>query len=182
LTPEIAVIKTSRLTYRIHQFRHALRIPTRVVATASIRPYLSEAQLALFRQMQASEQFHAYATLQQLKNLGQSDPDLLTAALLHDIGKIIYPLSAWERAAIVLGKRFFPRSAQRWGEGRPRGFHRPFVVAARHAEWGADLADRAGASRLAVTLIQRHQEPLPVNPNSREDRLLNALQSADDTH
>jgi hypothetical protein len=86
----------------------------------------------------------------------------------------------WERVVIVLGKRLFPRTVRRWGEARPRGLCRPFVVAARHAEWGADLAARAGASSQTVRLIRRHQNPPDPHPGSRAERLLAALQQADD--
>ena len=120
--------------------------------------------------------------VQRLKDEGQNHPDLLTAALLHDVGKILHPLSPLERAVIVLGKKFFPRLASRWGKGTPRDFRRPFIVAERHAEWGADLAARAGASTMTVNLIRRHQDALLENPISLEDHLLTALQSADDSN
>ena len=174
------MIQTSRLTYRVNQFWRALRTPARVVDTGQISPCLSPSQMALFRQMQPSEQWHASLVVQRLKEAGQDHPALLTAALLHDGGKILYPLSPLERAVIVLGKKFFPRLASRWGKGTRRDFRRPFIVAERHAEWGADLAARAGASTMTVNLIRRHQDAPLEKPRSLEDRLLRALQSADE--
>jgi predicted HD phosphohydrolase len=132
--------------------------------------------------MQPSEQWHASLVVQRLKEDGQDHPALLTAALLHDVGKILYPLSPLERATIVLGKKFFPRLASRWGKGTPWGFRRPFVVAERHAEWGADLAARADASAKTVNLIRRHQDAPLEKPRSLEDCLLRALQGADDSN
>ena len=176
------MIQTSRLTYRVNQFWRALRTPAHVVDTGQISPYLSPSQMALFRQMQPAEQWHASLVVQRLKEAGQDHPDLLTAALLHDVGKILHPLSPLERAVIVLGKKFFPRRASRWGKGTPRDFRRPFVVAERHAEWGADLAARAGVSTMTVNLIRRHQDARLEKPRSLEDRLLRALQSADDSN
>ena len=129
--------------------------------------------------MQPSEQWHASHVVQRLKVEGQDHPDLLTAALLHDVGKIPYPLSPLERTLIVLGKKFFPRLASRWGKGEPRDFRRPFVVAERHAEWGADLAACAGAPTMTVNLIRRHQDAPLEKPRSSEDRLLRVLQSVD---
>ena len=75
---------------------------------------------------------------------------------------------------IVLGKKLFPRLISRLGRGTPQSFRRPFVVAERHADWGADLAARAGASTMTVNLIRRHQD-FPTNG----DPLLLALQAAD---
>jgi hypothetical protein len=166
----------SRLTYRVNQFCRALRTPAGAVDTAQISPYLPPAQIALFRQMQPFEQQHAARVMQRLRNAGQTHADLLAAALLHDVGKILYPLAPLERAVIVLGRKFFPRLASRWGEGTPRGLRRAFVVSERHAAWGADLAARAGVSARAVRLIRLHQDP------AEEDPLLRALQEADDSN
>jgi len=172
----------SRLAYRIRQFWNALTAPRRRVETEMLLPHLPPSQIVLFRQMQPSEQTHAYQILERLKAAGQTDPDLLAAALLHDIGKVLYPLSILERVVVVLGKRFFGRSAKRWSEGTPNRLRRPFVVAAHHPGWGADLAEKAGAPSRTVDLIRRHQDPISTNPGSHTERLLAALQEADDAN
>ncbi|MBN2386594.1 MAG: HD domain-containing protein [Anaerolineales bacterium] len=165
----------SRLRYRSRQFWRAMKMPSVEVATSDLSPHLSPVQLTLFRRQQPSEQVHAWFVLQRLVQSGHTDPDLKTAALLHDIGKILYPLAVWERVLIVLVKQLLPRLAGRWGQGTPRGLQRPFVVAAQHADWGADLARQADASPRTVDLIRHHQDPLPI-----DDPLLIALQAADD--
>ena len=170
----------SRLAYRTRQFRNALFSARPQVETQAIFPPLTSAQVALFRRMQPSEQAHAHLVFQRLRDAGQTDPDLLTAALLHDVGKILHPLSIFERAIIVVGKRLFPQAARRWGSGIPRGLRRPFVVAENHAAWGADLAEQAGASPLAVELIRCHQDALVPGADSPIGPLLAALQAADD--
>jgi len=170
----------SRLAYRARQFRNALLDPREHTDTPTIPPYLSPTQLVLFRRMQPSEQSHACCVLEQLRAAGQTDPRLLAAALLHDVGKILYPLSPFERVMIVVGKRFFPRAARRWGQGKPTGLRRAFVVAAHHAEWGADLAAQAGASTRTVELIRHHQDTPTADPERHTDLLLAALQAADD--
>ncbi len=170
----------SRLAYRTRQFWNALPVPRKRVETGALLPHLSPPQIVLFRRMQPSEQAHAHQVLERLKAAGQTDPHLLAAALLHDVGKILYPLSLLDRVVIVLGKRFFRRRAGRWGEGTPGLFRRPFVVAAHHPAWGADLAEQAGASSRTVGLIRRHQDPPSPNPGSRTERLLAALQAADE--
>jgi len=165
----------SRLLYRARQFRLALFGPWPAVPNEALDPYLSPALIAIFRRMTPSEQAHSAAVLRRLQAAAHNDPDLFVAALLHDVGKLPFPLSVLDRVLIVLGKRFFPRTAERWGEGEPRGLRRPFVVAARHAGWGADLAAAAGASPRACDLIRRHQDFSPT-----DDALLAALQQADD--
>jgi hypothetical protein len=170
-----------RLIYRIQQYRQAIWPPSQAVETDQVRTHLTPPQLALFRQLQPSEQWHAFTVLQKLKSYRQNNPDLLAAALLHDIGKILYPLKSWERALIVVMRRVAPRRVQRWGQETPQGLSRPFVVACHHAEWGADLAERAGASKLTVKLIRHHEDTVMESSASRHDRFLRLLQQADDS-
>ena len=164
-----------RLAYRSRQFRRALLGPKTPVADSLLRPHLSPAQISLFRRMQPSEQAHASEVFARLTDVGQADPDLLAAALLHDAGKIRSPLTLPDRVLIVLGKRLFPQAVKRWGTGEPNGLHRPFVTAAQHPTWGAELASAAGAAPRTCDLILRHQD-VP----SADDPLLAALQEADD--
>jgi hypothetical protein len=166
--------RLARLAYRSRQFWLALTTRPGTVATDRLSPYLSPTQLTLFRRLQPSEQAHAYIVLRRLQDAGQIDPDLLAAALLHDIGKIIAPLTIWDRVLIVLVGRYLPGLAVRWSEGRPRGLRRPFIVAARHPDWGADLAAEAGASPRVQELIRRHQATDPAG-----DPQLIALQAVD---
>ena len=171
----------SRLAYRTRQFWLTLFGPQKKVDLPALRPYLLPAQIVLFQRMHPSEQAHAVRVMQRLQAAGHGEPELLSAALLHDVGKILSPLAAWERVAIVLGRHFFPGAVRRWSQGAPRGLHHPFVVAERHPAWGADLAAQTGASERTIDLISRHQEPLPGPPRSQTERMLAALQSADDS-
>jgi hypothetical protein len=139
----------------------------------------------LFYQMQPGEQAHSLEIYEQLLAQGETSPDLLAAALLHDVGKTRYPLQSWERAEIVIAKKLLPKRARQWGLGTPAGWKRPFVVAERHPEWGADMAAQAGASEMTVQLVLRHQDkinPAPFNHGEArpEEILLYRLQLLDD--
>jgi len=170
-----------RLSYRIQQFKLAILPPVQGVETGQIRTYLTPPQLALFRRLQRSEQWHAFSVQQKLLKGGQKNGDVLTAALLHDIGKIHYPLNVWERVLIVLVGRISPRMIIRWGQDTPQGLSKAFVVACHHAEWGADLAAHAGASKLTVELIRKHEEIVDINSTSQTDKILRSLQQADNS-
>jgi len=169
----------SRLAYRSRQFWNALFGPRKHL-TSELLLYLTPSQQQLFQRMQPSEQAHAFQLLKSLETAGQVQPDLLAAALLHDVGKTLHPLSIFDRVIIVLGKRLFPRRVMRWAEGAPKGLCLPFVVAEHHAQWGAELAADAGATPLTVELIRRHQEPPFPASSSQTEQLLAALQAADD--
>lgn len=186
-------MNAARLVYRTRQFWHTLRSSVSAEDLALASSVLSPSQLALFRKMQASEQSHSLRVFSSLVQQGENDPDLLTAALLHDIGKIQVPLRAWERVLIVLTGTICPECVRRWGvpvAGEPldqAGWRRAFIVAVQHPEWGAELAAGCGASPRTVNLIRRHQEKVTADnaggeavQSGYEALLLRKLQSADD--
>ena len=171
----------SQVWYRTRQFWLAWRAePPFDSELTAARSVLTTEQMNLFLLLQPSEQIHALRVLQTIQLQGESDPDLQTAALLHDIGKARAPLKLWERVVIVLGKRFFPRRAWSWGQGKPQGWKRPFVVAEQHPTWGGEMTAKVGLSPVAISLIRRHQTSDALDPARREeDRLLSILQAAD---
>lgn len=169
-----------RLTYRVQQFWDSLRLSPGAEEISEARQVLSPALMDLFRRMQPGEQAHSLKVFRSLVRDGADDIDLLQAALLHDVGKSLHPLWLWERVLIVLAKAVFPAQAWRWGQGAARGWRRALVVAQQHPEWGARLAEEAGASPRAVALIRRHQEPSGGVVSINDiDHLLRMLQACD---
>lgn len=169
------------ILYRAHQFWRTI--------TANIDPHdqqralewLNPEQVALFLQLQASEKNHALQMAGKLIEKGEHQPDLLAAALLHDVGKLRYRMNPLERAMVVLVKAFRPEAAHRWGripqsgwETAP-GWRKPFVLAEQHAAWGAELAREAGVSNLTVTLIRCHEHRHTGELTAIENDLLNTL-------
>ncbi len=136
--------------------------------------------------MPKAEQHHGVRTCQILEEQGFTDPDLMAAALLHDVGKTIAPPRLWERVFVVLVERFLPRMAARWrGQGPMtgalKGVRRGFLVRHYHAVWGAEMVAEAGAADRIVRLIRHHhangQGPRPES----SDTELIALHEADES-
>ena len=163
-----------RVIYRARQFWEAVHPRLDPAALEAAEALLPDGLWRLFRQMPPSEQAHALRVFRRLQALGCADPDLLTAALLHDVGKALRHPRLWERVAVVLAHRCCPRRARQWGEGEPKGWRRPFVLAARHPAWGAALAAEAGASERTVALIRQH------HTRDLHDAGLALLQEADE--
>lgn len=114
----------------------------------------------------------------RLVQAGELHPELLTAALLHDVGKAGHTINPLERGVIVVVQALFPKWADSWHTLSADGWKRPFAVAASHPEWGARAAHNAGASAAVENLIRRHHEMLK-SMNTIEDQLLQLLKEAD---
>ncbi len=169
--------------YRVKQFWEALAAPALDEAQlAEIQTHLSENEFALFCCFDRGEQWHSFQVMRTLKGSGYTQPDLLTAALLHDVGKTRLPLSLWGRSWIVLMQKAFPGKTAVWGQGSGQGWQRPFVVKAQHPAWGAEMASVAGSRELVVRLIRRHQDGVRETAVTDEDHLLRLLQWADNQH
>jgi hypothetical protein len=168
-----------RFRYRLNQYNSARKEHPSPEGLARAREALSPELFALFSRMLPFEQAHAIRVMKGVSAAGWQVPDLLAAALLHDVGKVRQPLRPWERALAVVVKALAPGLYRRWGRGKPTGWRAGIVVTAQHPAWGAEMVAAAGATEMVVWLIAHHQdESLPEGP---EDRLtmLQALQSVD---
>ncbi len=165
---------------RLRQGVRALLAGLRPVDFATARSILSPAEYGLFLRLRRSEQLHSLNVLRAVRTAGESDPDLLVAALLHDVGKTVAPFTLPERVLVVLVRRFAPALYARWGQGPPRGPTRAFAISQRHPAWSAELLAEAGSRATVVALARRHQERLSGPPQDELERLLLALQAADD--
>lgn len=181
------MVSARRIRYRISQFWRTLRAPCWPVDLEYAAARLTPELLTLFRRMSRAEQQHGIALCQALEARGHRAADVQVAALLHDCGKSVAPPRLWDRVLVVLGEAFLPRQAARWAAGEiPHGLTRGFVIRKRHAEWGAALAQQAGASPRAVALIREHHRGANDAPSPAEtlgpdfDALLRTLQELDD--
>lgn len=154
---------------RVRQFMTASRRPTGR-ETVLARTHLSSDLLGLFLHQHPRDIIHAADTARFLLARGETDPDLIAAALLHDVGKghqrrfdrVAYVVAGWLhlQARLEAGA-----SSREWRRAMARSLH--------HAEAGAAAIEAAGAPPRVVELTRLHHSP------AGEDGMLRALQEAD---
>jgi hypothetical protein len=170
-----------RIWYRISQFWRVLFARINPPDLSQALKGLSQDQRELFTRMQPGEQNHAVIVYRRLLEMGENQPDLLVAALLHDVGKLRYRMNPLERSMVVLVKVVLPKKALLWGElpsinwDSLPSWRKAFIVAEQHPEWGAELARKAGVSVLTENLIRQHDQPYSQGPDSEETGLLHKL-------
>lgn len=170
-----------KILYRPRQFWLALTARPGLPDLAEARLLLSPGELDLFERMQPGEQAHSLKVMRKLREeVGDAVlRELLIAALLHDVGKVLAPLQIWERVLVVTARWVLPHRVKVWGRGDLHSWRRPFVVAEQHPAWGAKLAEQAGSLPLVVDLIRWHQEVAGVSGNKTVESMLIQLKQAD---
>jgi hypothetical protein len=172
-----------RARYRVEQFAASLWQKATVEELDQAATRLPPAGAALFWRMAGRDQRHSLAVCNRLCQAGHEHPDLLAAALLHDVAKTAQPgrrLRIGHRVLIVLMEAIHPGWVAQVAGEDPTGWRYPFYVHLHHPEQGARLAEEAGCSQLTVALIRRHQSKLSAAPIGEEEQLLAWLQAADD--
>jgi len=107
----------SKSKYRFWQFWQSLKGSLGENEWQKVERILSPEELSLFKQLPIPDQNHSLRVLKTLEANDEGDLDLLKAALLHDLGKIKFPLRRWERVFAVLVMGIFPERHLKWGMG-----------------------------------------------------------------
>ncbi|MEQ8672974.1 MAG: hypothetical protein RLP44_31135 [Aggregatilineales bacterium] len=146
--------------------------------------YLNDAQLELFKQMKHGEQLHSLNVLRDVLAQAEDTPrDLAIAALLHDSGKIRYPLAIWQKTLAVLMRAGSISLYRRMSTGDPRNpFKRACVVAERHPVWSSELVMKTNASERTLWLVTHHADSLTQWDSHPHSKLLKRLKDADDAN
>lgn len=172
------------ISYRVRQFLASLWPQITPGEQAELSRWLPPPAVALFQRMVLRDQRHSLDVLHRLQPSAADQPDLLAAALLHDVAKTAQPgrrVRLHHRVLVVLMEAARPGWAQQVARNDPASWRYPFYLHLHHPELGAQLAEEAGCSALTAGLIRRHQVKLTRPPRDEFEHLLVLLQQADDT-
>lgn len=175
----------ARARYRTGQVVASLRPVITGGERGQLKQWLTPEAVALFERMPLRDQRHSLDIWHALHAAGAREPELLAAALLHDMGKTVHdgrPLRVWHRVAVVLLDTLSPGAVDRIAAADPTSWRYPFYAHRHHPSRGAELATEAGCTPLTVELIRRHQDKLAQPPANETERLLALLQAADDAN
>lgn len=121
--------------------------------------YLGPAQYARFMELPAFDQQHLCRVAIHLRTNGVTEPDVIVAGLLHDIGKFDGErcVRLCDRVGKVVMKRISPSLLQRVAARYPDGPLTGLALTVRHPEIGARIAGELGCSERTCWLIRNHE-------------------------
>ena len=140
----------SRALYRFRQFSKFCRATVSKAEQRIAAEQLGESLFPLFMKMALPDQRHCLDVYHSLRTNGCDDPEMLTAALIHDAGK--RNVGIWQRVAYVLLKQLAPRQLHRIASNGT-GWRVGLSSLHYHEKVGGQLAKAAGASDDIVHLI-----------------------------
>jgi len=144
----------ARALYRSRQFFRSVGASISAEDRAAVAHRLNAEQQRLFYAMTARDQRHCLDVFHALQHDGHDDPDLLLAALLHDVGK--GPARLGHRVAYVLIRALSPRLLRRLASDSGSGWRQALASFSEHSRRGAALVEATGAPEAVVSLVRLH--------------------------
>ena len=150
---------TARWAYRVGQVCSAHRAAISEADQEEALSHLDAALGELFLRMAVRDQVHA---LRVLRRLGDAEPLLRQAALLHDVGKIETPMGTKGRSLVVLARATGTTGLLT----RVPGIGPRVQRYLDHPRIGAELLRDAGADGPLVQVVAEHESKRPSHPET----------------
>lgn len=162
-------ILMKKMLYRIQQFIKAITAKVSEEEKQWISQQLSKAECELFFKLKVHEQRHCIDVAKVLSVNPRENHEMIRLGLLHDIGKIKYPLNPIEKSIIVLLDQLTKGKIQRMTSLK--------IVKCyyEHAEIGYELLKAlAQYDETFLERVRRHHS------QGKGDEVLECLKNADD--
>ena len=156
--------------YRMRQFYEALTAKLTEEEQLFITKYLTKEEQALFKKLRVDSQKHSVKVAKLLKKEHMelmSKEQLIKLGLLHDIGKIYYPLNPVEKGIMVILNKLT--------KGKVKKLMQLKMVRAyyEHADLGYQLLKKSG--KYSERFLQAVKEHHTVQPNDEITKLLKRI-------
>ena len=121
--------------------------------------WLTDEQRAAFLKMPMHDRAHSIGVAIAIQQFEPNNRDLITAALLHDNGKVVgrYRVRLIDRVTKVLLSALSPALLERLASPPPDGRWAGLVLSVHHPAIGAAKARNLGCSERACWLIANHE-------------------------
>lgn len=169
-------LNAARIKYRVGQGLAYLRPRRASQIDEHLRALLRPSEFGLLCGLSTADKAHHVNVYNRLVRHGVNDPNVLTAALLHDVGKNDGQMRVGlvHRTAAVVVASVAPNAVRRMADRDGRSWRRGFWLIVAHPERGALMAEAAGCSERVCWLIAHHHD------SSQNDEGLALLQRADE--
>jgi HD superfamily phosphodiesterase len=155
---------------RVKQGILALRAHPEPDEQAAVRRWLTTAQQEAFSHLPTHDRAHLVRVSRTLIESGETNPDVVVAGLLHDIGKVDgrYRVRLIDRTAKVLLRQLSPRLLARLASrARPAPLCGGLMLAVHHPEIGSERARILGCTERVCWLIKNHDNQALADPDLR---------------
>jgi hypothetical protein len=159
--------------HRVGQLVAHVRARVDPQEVALVRRVLPDGGVRLFEAMPVADRRHGLDVAERLLRSGHDDPELLGAALLHDVAKGKRMRLA-HRVAGVLLEAIAPSVLRRLADPNPASWRHPFHLFLHHEPMSAELTLAAGCTTRLADFIRG------VAETDADERLLRAMKDADD--
>lgn len=154
--------------YRVQQFIKAMTAQITKEDISFVKQYLNKAETDLFFRLKPYEQRHCIDVARKLYETTEGDMEMIKLGLLHDIGKIQYPLHPIEKSVIVILDHLTAGHIKRYRK------YKMVKCYYDHPQIGYDILKESGHyDETFLKLIKNHHQQEKENPK------LHLLQEAD---
>lgn len=160
------------MLYRVKQFFWAITAKLEEDEKQFIKKHLFLEEQELFNQLKIYEQKHSMTVARALQQCykGEDQEEMVRIGLLHDIGKIRYPIGPIRKSVMVLADKFTKGKVSQLGELKMVKCYY------EHPKFGYEILSREGQyNQMFLELIRGHHQE-----NHEEDERMAYLQKCDD--
>ncbi|SQI01888.1 metal-dependent phosphohydrolase HD sub domain [Clostridium perfringens] len=166
-----------KMSYRIKQFLWAISANFKELDYSYVRSILNYYEFSLFKRLKKGEQLHSIKVSKDCVNLAKSkginsESELKIFSklgLLHDIGKLYYPLNIMTKSFLVLGKKISKNRISKFQNIKP------IYIYYNHGDKAFDYLREGDYDKEFVEAIRGHH-----SIKSSKNILLCILKEADD--